>query len=161
MNKVTLIEKTCRVCGKLIEAPVVNKKACLQCRSSAKYCSQNNSAAYSTYSARRQALYRKRHPEKIKAYLLRYNKIIKPQWQLAKRKARIKEKGGVCKVCGYSKYVTALHLHHNEPVRYISTHRGALRSDWVSNQYWDPKKYTLLCANCHEALHHGELSLPE
>lgn len=61
--------------------------------------------------------------------------------------------GGECKICSYSKCITALEFHHNNPLE----KDFSISSDG-STRGWErikPEldKCTLLCANCHREVH--------
>ena len=62
--------------------------------------------------------------------------------------------GEKCKICGYSKAITALELHHLNPEEKDFT----LGQCW--NKSWDDihkeiQKCILVCANCHREIHEG------
>jgi transposase-like protein len=82
-----------------------------------------------------------RHRRKIKAMLVR-------------------EAGGCCVVCGYSRHPQALQFHHLEPER----KRLALSAQGVSYSLdllrAEAQKCVLLCATCHVEVEIGAASLP-
>ena len=85
---------------------------------------------------------------------------------VAKRRRKIKEfavsyKGGRCEVCGYSKCVWALDLHHRDPKTksFGIGARGYTRSwDAVKKE---ADKCVLVCANCHREIEAGITQLPD
>ena len=65
--------------------------------------------------------------------------------------------GGCCQVCGYSKSINALELHHINPKEKIFSFGKE------KNKAWDLiieelKKCVLVCANCHREIESGECS---
>ncbi len=67
------------------------------------------------------------------------------------------KQGGKCVVCGYDKYLGALHFHHlnpNEKDFTISNDRIKL-----VEAVEESKKCILLCANCHAEVHAGLIEL--
>ena len=71
----------------------------------------------------------------------------------------VKEAGGRCLVCGFSKYIGALHFHHVEPSsKAFSVSRdGVTRS--LRRAREEAHKCVLLCANCHAMVEAGLLDL--
>jgi transposase len=79
---------------------------------------------------------------------------------VAKRRRRVKEilvdeAGGACKLCGYSRYVGALHFHHLDPKSkaFSLADEGATRS--LAAARAEAAKCILLCANCHAEVEVG------
>lgn len=79
---------------------------------------------------------------------------------VAKRRRKIKElavayKGGKCRLCGYSKYIGALDLHHIDPKtkKFGIGDKGYTRS-WTAIQK-EIDKCILICANCHREVEAG------
>lgn len=64
--------------------------------------------------------------------------------------------GGSCSLCGFGRYRTALHIHHTDPAKKdrSSAHIGHWSWARIEREIAD---CVLLCANCHAALHNGEL----
>lgn len=59
----------------------------------------------------------------------------------------VKEAGGKCFVCGYSKSLRALQFHHRDPkTKEFGLSGGSIGID---RQRQEAKKCDLLCANCH------------
>ena len=67
----------------------------------------------------------------------------------------VAEAGGACRVCGYDRYVGALHFHHVDPVtkRFAVSRAGAVRG--LRNMREEARKCVLLCANCHAEVEAG------
>ena len=65
----------------------------------------------------------------------------------------IEYKGGECEVCGYNKYVGALHFHHLDPNEkdFNIAYRGHSRSWRTVKEELD--KCIMVCANCHAEIH--------
>lgn len=66
----------------------------------------------------------------------------------------IRELGGECVICGYSKYTEALDIHHVNPL--------LKDPNFNAFNYWSRKRIdkelkncVLLCSNCHRAEHSG------
>lgn len=61
-----------------------------------------------------------------------------------------------CEICGYDKYIAALHLHHPDPSVKI---RKFNQRNWAPKDLDDPQFMSelqgccLLCANCHAETH--------
>jgi transposase len=72
----------------------------------------------------------------------------------------VKEAGGCCVICGYSRFPQALQFHHLEP----ETKRLALSAQGVSYSLerlrTEAQKCVLLCATCHAEVETGAVSLP-
>jgi predicted nucleic acid-binding Zn ribbon protein len=79
---------------------------------------------------------------------------------LARKLDLIKNAGGRCSVCGYSKNIAALVFHHTGSD--FKDFKLDMRS--LSNRKLEPvliesNKCILLCANCHAELHNPHLNL--
>lgn len=75
-----------------------------------------------------------------------------------KRLMALEYLGGKCKVCEFSKYKTALDIHHLDPKQKDSNFASMRGWSWNRIQS-ELDKCILLCKNCHSAFHNGELSL--
>lgn len=96
-------------------------------------------------------------------YADRREELIKA---VAKRRRKIKSmaieyKGGVCQLCGYSKYQGALDLHHIDSSRkdFGIADKGYTRS-WEKVKA-ELDKCILVCANCHREIEAGITQLPK
>ena len=71
----------------------------------------------------------------------------------------VREAGGRCLVCGFAKYIGALHFHHVDPAtKAFSVSRdGVTRS--LRRAREEAGKCVLLCANCHAMVEAGLLDL--
>ena len=85
--------------------------------------------------------------------------------RVTQRRRKIKlmlvgEAGGRCTVCGYDRYIGALHFHHVDPSskRFHLSMQGATRS--LASARAEMAKCVLLCANCHAEVESGQLTLP-
>jgi hypothetical protein len=66
----------------------------------------------------------------------------------------IKEKGGKCEMCGYSKCRRALTFHHRDPnTKSFELNVRTLGNMSQSKCEEEAKKCDLLCFNCHMELH--------
>jgi transposase-like protein len=81
------------------------------------------------------------------------------------RRRRIKqilvdEAGGACVLCGYSRFVGALHFHHLDPASksFGLANQGVARS--LARSRAEAAKCALLCANCHAEVEGGVSELP-
>jgi len=72
----------------------------------------------------------------------------------------VAEAGGTCRLCGYERYLGALHFHHLDPEekRFEFAERGVTRSLAVLRK--EARKCVLLCANCHAEVEGGILPYP-
>jgi len=68
--------------------------------------------------------------------------------------------GGKCIICGYSKYQTALDIHHIKPKIKDISFRSIKHWKWT-HVLKELKQCVLLCKCCHTALHTNELSIEE
>jgi 5-methylcytosine-specific restriction endonuclease McrA len=79
-----------------------------------------------------------------------------------RRRARLKliaEAGGSCRLCGYDRYVGALHFHHLDRVtkEFGISGRGFTRS--IAKMREEAAKCVLLCSNCHAEVEAGIATL--
>jgi transposase-like protein len=86
-----------------------------------------------------------------------HNKYTIAQGQ--KKKAYMREKfGNKCAECGFDKFQSALDIHHLDPCKKdvaFNTARG-----WSYEKIDRELEHcTLLCSNCHRAVHCGELEI--
>jgi transposase len=71
----------------------------------------------------------------------------------------IREAGGKCVVCGYSRCVAALHFHHVDPrTKRFNVRSGNTQS--LARLRAEASKCVLLCSNCHAEVEVGATSLP-
>jgi transposase len=82
------------------------------------------------------------------------------QARVARRRRRTKEilvaeAGGACSLCGYDRYIGALHFHHLDPARkrFQLGERGLTRSLAILRE--EATNCLLLCANCHAEVEAG------
>lgn len=61
-----------------------------------------------------------------------------------------------CAVCGFKKYWSALDFHHVGPKRFTISGNLFRRLDSIIDEL---AECVVLCACCHRAAHHGELSV--
>ena len=85
---------------------------------------------------------------------------------VARRRRRVKqilvrEAGGKCQLCGYSRCLHALEFHHRDPEskQFGIAMRGITRS--IATVRAEAEKCVLLCANCHAEVENGVTTLPE
>lgn len=73
----------------------------------------------------------------------------------------VREAGGCCVICGYSRCVAALQFHHLDPStkRFALSLKGVARSIDVVRA--EAAKCVLLCANCHAEVEAGVSILPQ
>ncbi len=66
----------------------------------------------------------------------------------------VAEAGGACSLCGYDRYVGALHFHHLDPsTKSFALGGGATRS--IARNRDKAAKCVLLCSNCHAEVEAG------
>jgi 5-methylcytosine-specific restriction endonuclease McrA len=66
----------------------------------------------------------------------------------------VREAGGACALCGYDRYVGALHFHHLDPsAKRFQLGGGATRS--LERNRAEAAKCVLLCSNCHAEVEAG------
>jgi 5-methylcytosine-specific restriction endonuclease McrA len=67
----------------------------------------------------------------------------------------VEEAGGGCSVCGYDRYLGALHFHHIDPETksFTLAALGITRS--LDAMRREIRKCVLLCANCHAEIEGG------
>jgi len=72
----------------------------------------------------------------------------------------VKEAGGKCVLCGYSRCVRALEFHHLDPKtkQFELSYRGCTRSLAVLRA--EASKCALLCSNCHAEVEAGIAAVP-
>jgi len=77
------------------------------------------------------------------------------------KEALVKEAGGKCVICGYSRHPAALQFHHLDPTSksFGLGVRGITRS--LDKLREEAKKCVLLCANCHALVEVGAEMVPE
>ncbi|MEA2179365.1 MAG: hypothetical protein QOG77_2662 [Solirubrobacteraceae bacterium] len=79
--------------------------------------------------------------------------------QVIERRRRLRaqlvaEAGGACVLCGYHRYVGALHFHHVDPsTKRFQLGGGATRS--LERNRREAAKCVLLCSNCHAEVEAG------
>lgn len=70
----------------------------------------------------------------------------------------VAEAGGGCSLCGYARYVGALHFHHVDPAaKSFEIGGGATRS--LARNRQEAAKCVLLCSNCHAEVEAGLISV--
>ena len=77
------------------------------------------------------------------------------------KKTLSSEFGSCCLICGYNKYVGALHFHHLNPKEksFSLSHSGICKS--IKRMREEAKKCILVCANCHSEIEAGITPIPE
>lgn len=77
------------------------------------------------------------------------------EYRRNRKKLLIKEHGGKCKICGYSKYFGALQFHHLDPKQkeFGLAQNGKTLS--LKRLRAEAIKCELLCANCHAEVEGG------
>ena len=69
----------------------------------------------------------------------------------------IKKEAGGCKICGYSRCLSALEFHHIDPTKKEAAISKMLN---LKNVVEELKNCVLLCSNCHREVHEGLTELP-
>lgn len=66
----------------------------------------------------------------------------------------VEKMGGQCNLCGYDKYIGALHFHHTDPLtKLYKISDGCTRSFKKIKD--ELRKCIMLCSNCHAEVHAG------
>ena len=93
--------------------------------------------------------------EYMKMAVSRRRKMIK--------KMAIEYKGGVCIICGYSKYYGALEFHHLNPTKKdFGLSMDGLTRSWAKTKK-ELDKCIIICSNCHREIHaglHKDITVP-
>ncbi len=81
-------------------------------------------------------------------------------WRRRARLTLVAEAGGACMLCGYDRYIGALHFHHVDPSQkeFGISRRGFTRS--IAKMREEAAKCVLLCSNCHAEVEGGIATLP-
>jgi transposase len=82
------------------------------------------------------------------------------EWRRRVKRRLVAEAGGACALCGYDRFVGALHFHHLDPSqkRFALSRQGVTRS--FAEAQTEARKYALLCSNCHAEVEGGFSTLP-
>lgn len=75
-----------------------------------------------------------------------------------KRSRAVHELGGRCQACGFNRYMCSLDFHHKNPAVKDPNFRSMRGWSW-KRIIVELEKCTLLCKNCHAAMHNGLLEL--
>jgi hypothetical protein len=83
------------------------------------------------------------------------------EWRRRTKRRLVSEAGGGCAVCGYDRYLGALHFHHLDPSTktFALSRRGVTRS--IDHLRREAAKCVLLCSNCHAEVEAGIVELPQ
>ena len=79
-------------------------------------------------------------------------------WRQRRKLDAIAYLGERCLLCGFKKYVSAMEFHHIDATKKDFALSG--RTIAWEKMKLELDKCVLLCANCHKAVHSGELILP-
>ena len=138
-----------------------SRKFCLDCspfgRHNTRDLPQNRSSTTRTCPACRQklplsAFYARRDGKNTTPYCKACTNAQALERQQKLKLQAVAYKGGLCELCGYSRYVGALEFHHRDPgakdfriahVRFTTFEKLKPELD----------KCSLVCANCHRELH--------
>jgi transposase len=90
-----------------------------------------------------------------------YYRCQRCRWEAVSRRRRkvkqilVQEAGGRCRLCGYDRYVGALHFHHIDPADkgFELSQQGVTRS--LARARVEARKCVLLCSNCHAEVEAG------
>jgi transposase len=76
------------------------------------------------------------------------------------KRTLVREAGGRCVICGYSRCQRALQFHHLDPAskEFHLGHAGHCRS--IARSRAEARKCALLCANCHAEVEAGMAEMP-
>lgn len=80
--------------------------------------------------------------------------------RLELKKQLVCKKGGKCERCGYCKNLAALTFHHLDPsIKLFEIDARSLISKSLETILKEVDKCQLLCANCHQEIHHPSFDL--
>jgi hypothetical protein len=79
--------------------------------------------------------------------------------QLRKKDYAVKQFGGKCQICGYSKCLAALEFHHVDPSDKKFSPSSIIRRLKWEDALEELQKCILICANCHREFHYSNESL--
>jgi 5-methylcytosine-specific restriction endonuclease McrA len=81
------------------------------------------------------------------------------EWRRRAKLRLVAEAGGRCVLCGYDRYIGALHFHHLDPSEksFGLSVRGITRS--IDRLRTEAEKCVLLCSNCHAEVEWGIVEL--
>lgn len=72
----------------------------------------------------------------------------------------VKEKGGKCSICNYSKNLAALEFHHINPeIKSMNLDARHIRGRKIEVLENELEKCLLICSNCHRELHNPDLEM--
>jgi hypothetical protein len=101
---------------------------------------------------------------RIRGYDGQYRCLRCQSEQVIERRRRVRarlvaEAGGACVLCGYHRYIGALHFHHlDRATKSFALGGGATRS--LERNRDEASKCVLLCSNCHAEVEAGLKVLP-
>jgi transposase-like protein len=72
----------------------------------------------------------------------------------------VQEAGGACAMCGYNRWVGALHFHHRDPTNKAFGLSGLGVTRSIGRARAEASKCVLLCSNCHAEVESGTAGLP-
>ncbi len=96
---------------------------------------------------------------RMRGYDAQYRCLRCQSEQVIQRRRRLRarlvaEAGGSCRLCGYDRYVGALHFHHLDPsTKRFALGGGATRS--LERSRDEASRCVLLCSNCHAEVEAG------
>jgi len=131
------------------------------------YCGERCSDCFRVIESNRKGDWRDRNREKDRARRRRWeltNKKQKPVQIIASHRKRarflkaklVKEMGGQCSQCGYSKSLSALSFHHINPSTKNKNISQMLRYSPITELKEEVLKCVLLCLNCHTEHHQDD-----
>lgn len=112
-------------------------------------CRRHGETEYALVGAKRRPRCKKCRSEAVARRRRRVNESV------------INERGGKCIICGYSRCIRGLHLHHIDPKTKLFgiASRGLTRS--IEEVRKEAAKCVVLCANCHAEVEDGVTELPD
>ncbi len=96
--------------------------------------------------------------------MIRKKKTTKPAQVVAAQRRKkfdvVNYFGGKCQICGYSKYIGALHFHHVNNDGAKRPHPTYVVMRWSFDRAVEElKDCILICANCHSEIHSNDKSM--
>jgi hypothetical protein len=83
------------------------------------------------------------------------------EWRRRAKRRLVEEAGGRCSLCGYDRWIGALHFHHVDPTtkQFGLARRGMTFG--MERLRLEAAKCVLLCSNCHAEVEAGMVELPQ
>jgi hypothetical protein len=149
------MKRICKKCGLEKELDLFARKSKDVYRHTCREC--YNLKYWAATKSRREKYPEKYHDEKIKKQKIHDQKVT----EIKKTTDAIKLKG--CIYCGYNKFPECIHFHHLDPkikeMKLGDAINNPGKKNSLENILRELDKCIVLCANCHMALHNGDIKI--